>query len=478
MAPDGTKPNSRQMENKEPELEENEETGEPEAETEAEEEESEPPSHLPFAPPSSSELIDDSTTVDPSYVISLIRQLLPPHLDKEKAPATEENLGKEETWEECGCILWDLAAAKIQAELMVDNFILDVLLANLHASKSPRIKEICLGIIGNLACHESLASKLSSLEGLIETVVQQLFLDDSCCLTEAFRLLEAAIQNSGYASWSEALLSEEVLQRVLWILQNTLNVSLFEKCINFLLAVIDNDDVAKILLEPLMKLGLADKAVGLLTSEVKKSGDDNMLERTEVLDKAISLVEGLSAVDGFLETVSFKEKLIQCLCKILKVSDKFEISEGCNSAVLILANLLADENLVSVLVSDLSMLEGLFDTLPVVADDVEARNAVWFIMSRILGEAVNKFSKESLYRLAEMILDKIVIIEESMNLQLLEEPQDESTSNDYVGLHGVRASITRIVQIIEKWLGDKSLLRQGDAVERAYKLLNSCSKYL
>lgn len=90
------------------------------------------------------------------------------------------------------------------------------------------------------------------------------------------------------------------------------------------------------------------------------------------------------------------------------------------------------------------MLEGLFDTLPVVADDVEARNAVWFIMSRILGETVNKFSKDSLYRLAEMILDKIVIIEESMNLQLLEEPQDESTSNDYVGLHGVRASVSKI----------------------------------
>lgn len=69
------------------------------------------------------QLIDDSTTVDPSYVISLIRQLLPPHLDKEKAPATEENLGKEETWEECGCILWDLAAAKIQAELMVNTLI-------------------------------------------------------------------------------------------------------------------------------------------------------------------------------------------------------------------------------------------------------------------------------------------------------------------------------------------------------------------
>ncbi|KAJ1691758.1 hypothetical protein LUZ63_015913 [Rhynchospora breviuscula] len=461
------------MEKKSPELEENEEM----AETEAEEDESEPPSHLPFAPPSTSELIDDSTTVDPSYVISLIRQLLPSDLDKEKASASEEKTEKEEPWEESGCILWDLAAAKIQAEVMVDNFILDVLLTNLHASKSPRIKEICLGIVGNLACHESLSSKLSSQEDLIETVVQQLFLDDSSCLTEALRLLEAAIQTSAYATWCEALLSEEVLQRVLWILENTLNSSLFEKCIDFILAVIDNEDVAKILLGHLMKLCLHDIAINLLSSEVEKSGDD-MLERTEVLDKTISLVEGLSAVDGFLEVVSSKDKLIQCLCKILKAPDKFEVLETCTSAILILANLFADENLLSVLICDFSFLEGLFDTLPVVTDDIEARNAIWFIMSKVLGEAVEKFSKEPLYGLAELILNKSVLVEESMNVQLLEEPQDESASNDFVRLHGVKTSITRIVQIIEKWLEDESLSRQSDAIERAHSLLNSCSKYL
>ncbi|KAJ4769457.1 ARM repeat superfamily protein [Rhynchospora pubera] len=474
------------MEKKTHELEENEENGvnteeeeEEEAETKAEEEESEPPSHLPFAPPSAStsELIDDSTTVDPSYVISLIRQLLPSDLDKEKTSASEEKTEKEEPWEESGCILWDLAAAKIQAKVMVDNFILDVLLANLHASKSPRIKEICLGIVGNLACHESLSCKLSSQEGLIETVVQQLFLDDSSCLTEALRLLEAAIQTSVYASWSDALLSEEVLQRVLWILENTLNSSLFEKCIDFILAVIDNEDVAKMLLGHLMKLCLPDIAINLLSSEVEKSGDD-MLARTEVLDKTISLVEGLSAVDGFLEVVSSKEKLIQCLCKILKAPDKFEILETCTSAVLVLANLFADENILSVLIGDFSFLEGLFDTLPVVADDIEARNAIWFIMSKVLDEAVDKFSKESLYRLAELILWKSVLIEESMNVQLLQEPQDKSATNDYVRLHGVKKSITMIVQIIEKWSGDESLSRQSDAIERAHRLLNSCSKYL
>jgi hypothetical protein len=93
---------------------------------------------------------------------------------------------------------------------------------------------------------------------------------------------------------------------------------------------------------------------------------------------------------------------------------------------------------------DFYILEGLFDTLPVVADDVEARNAAWFIMSKILGEAVNKFSEQSLNQLAEMILDKIVIIEESMNVQFLEAPQDKSADNDSVGLQGAKASVSKI----------------------------------
>lgn len=120
------------------------------------------------------QLFDISTTVDPSYIISLIRKLLPatvksPNQTKD-APAPESNfisfskieasiskdnglhrfenasermgiaddihnssLGNscnvvdhpnndlvgEEAWEEYGCILWDLAASTTHAELMV-----------------------------------------------------------------------------------------------------------------------------------------------------------------------------------------------------------------------------------------------------------------------------------------------------------------------------------------------------------------------
>ncbi|GFP95376.1 hypothetical protein PHJA_001681900 [Phtheirospermum japonicum] len=97
---------------------------------------------------------DISTTVDPGYVISLIRRLLPsdvqdgehavesgsihdePKAESRKAEAMESsgnngelngpeirnddrNRAVEKTWEECGCVLWDLAASEDHAQFMV-----------------------------------------------------------------------------------------------------------------------------------------------------------------------------------------------------------------------------------------------------------------------------------------------------------------------------------------------------------------------
>lgn len=43
--------------------------------------------------------------------------------------------------------------------------------------------------------------------------------------------------------------------------------------------MVDNEEVASMLLQPLMKLGLLDVVVSLLTCEIEKSGGDAKLER-------------------------------------------------------------------------------------------------------------------------------------------------------------------------------------------------------
>ncbi|GJN23717.1 hypothetical protein PR202_gb11388 [Eleusine coracana subsp. coracana] len=410
-----------------------------------EEYEEEAPSHLPFAP--SSELPDDSTTVDPSYTISLIRQLLPQGSNVEKEFSAKQSVPEEkeanqdkgettelenkDPWEESGCILWDLAASKPQAELM----------------------EICLGIMGNLACHESLVNAMSLQNGLIATVVDQLFLDDSACLSETFRLLSAVLRSSASVSWTEALSPDEILSRVLWIVGNTLNSTLLEKSIDFLSTVIDSQDVSAILLQPLIKVGVIDHAISLLASEFEKLSDESKLDRAGSLDLILHFIEELSSLDSCSEVMSSSEQLIQVLRSIVKLPDKFEVTSYCASVVIILANILADgKQIVPILSHDIPFLEGLFDVLPLVADDKQARNALWC---------------------------RFTLIKDDLDSHWVEKKENLSAEDAYLK-HGLRA----ICCVMERWIAEKSALNGEDAslientLETARKLLSYCQNYV
>ncbi|OEL30620.1 hypothetical protein BAE44_0008363, partial [Dichanthelium oligosanthes] len=444
-----------------------------------------------YSPCDDLQLLDDTTTVDPSYTISLIRQLLPQGSNVEKEFSAKQGAPEEkgvnsdngesaqsedkDPWEECGCILWDLAASKPQAELMMNNLVLEVLLANLHVTQSPRVKvkwhlpctlapngsifgghilkilfigfllslqEICIGIMGNLACHESLVNAISVQNGLIATVVDQLFLDDSACLSETFR--------SGFhdlASKCEleqeffikTLLPDEILSRVLWIVGNTLNSTLLEKSIDFLSTVIDNQDVTAILLQPLIKVGLVDHVISLLASEIEKLSDESKFDRSASLDLILPFVEELSATDSCLEVMSSSDQLIQVLDKIIKLPDKFEVSSYCASVVIILANLLADgKHIVPSLSHDLPFMGGLFDILPLVCDDNQARNALWCILARLLPQAQDiDMNSSSLEHLVSLLLGKFTLIKDD-----LESHRVELSAEDAYLKHGVSASVS------------------------------------
>ncbi|XP_047085451.1 uncharacterized protein LOC124696835 [Lolium rigidum] len=274
--------------------------------------------------------LDDTTTVDPSYTISLIRKLIPKgsHLEKDfsnKSSSSDDGESTlpeyEDQWEECGCILWDLAASEPQAEHMIDNAVLEVLLENLRVADSSRVKEVCLGIMGNLACHESLVDAICLEKGLITTVVNQLFLDDVKCLSETFRLLAAILRSSASVSWAEVLLPDEILSRMLWIIGNTMNSTLLEKSIDFISTVISVQDA---LVQPLLKAGLVDHVVGLLTTEIEKSPEEK-LDRPGSLDMILRFMEELSAIHSVSEVMSSSDQLMKVLSGLIKSPDKHEL---------------------------------------------------------------------------------------------------------------------------------------------------------
>ncbi|XP_050947748.1 uncharacterized protein LOC103497988 isoform X2 [Cucumis melo] len=410
------------------------------------------PAHHPSAP--LDELFDISTTVDPSYIISLIRKLLPLNAsntrnscenghdggDTSVNKMDEDGSGKladkegedegaclkseqlisspeEKVWEEYGCILWDLSASRSQAELMVQNLVLEVLSANLMVSQSVRVMEISLGIIGNLACHEVPMKHIVAKSGLITTIVSQLFLDDAQCLCEVCRLLNTGLQSSECVIWAEALNFEHVLSRILWVSENTLNPQLIEKSVGLLSTIIEShQEVVHALLPCLMKLGLSSVLFNLFSFEMKILTNERSAERHSILDVILRAVETLSGIEEHSHELCSNKELFQLVRDLVKLPDAFEVSSSCISAVVLIANILSDvPDLAFEMSQDLSFLQGLFDTFSFAGDDLEARDAVWSIIARILVRVQeNVMSRPKLLEYVSLLVSKTDLIEDDL----------------------------------------------------------------
>ncbi|KAH7561157.1 hypothetical protein JRO89_XS10G0181200 [Xanthoceras sorbifolium] len=530
------------------------------------------------------QLFDISTTVDPSYIISLIRKLLPAHLknghnglgdcdatreewkiDNMEESATslskdrvssslnhdseamdivdgfdksscqggegEDSYSKlekpgvsagEEAWEEYGCILWDLAASRDHAELMVQNLVLDVLLANLTVSQSVRVMEISLGIIGNLACHEVLMKHIVSTNGLIGTIVDQLFLDDTQCLIEACRLLTSGLQSSECIVWADALKSEHILHRILWITENTLNSQLIEKSAGLILAILEGkQEVVHILLPPLMELGLSSLLVNLLAFEMSKLTSERIPERYPAIDVIFRAIEALSVVDGYSQEICSSKQLLHLGCDLVKFPDKVEIqmskqlisfgavsfvmqldcvpylmavyfvtvANSCVTAGVVIANILSDAaDLASEISQDLSFLQGLFDIFPFASDDLEARSALWNIVARLLVQVrEGEMSPSSLDQFVSILVSKLDMIEDDLLDHQLDDSsqQDKSLTPGRTKPDARTTALRRMISILHKWTTSKDFAEGNDAVEDHHKknvnvgrLLDCCHKYI
>ncbi|XP_037422444.1 protein saal1-like [Triticum dicoccoides] len=453
-----------------------------EEEEEGDEDEEDAPTHLPFAP-AEEESLEETTTVDPSYTISLIRQLIPngssvekEFSDKQGLPE-ERSVGRKDQLEECGCILWDLAASEPQAELMINNLVIEVLLENLRTANSSRVKEICLGIMGNLACHESVVAAISLKKGLIATVVEQLFLDDVKCLSETFRLLAAILRSSAFVSWAEALLPDEILSRILRIVGKTDNSTLLEKIIDFLSTVIDNRDVIAMLIQPLLKLGLVDRVIGLLTTELERSPDEK-LDRSGSLDLVLHFMEELSVIHCVSKAMTSNDRLIKVLVNMIKSPDKVEVASYCASVVIVISNFLTDgKHLVPMISRDLPFLEGLLEVLPEVPDDDQARYALWSILSRVLAQVQGtELNSLSLDRFASLFSGKFGLIKDDLESQVVDE--EKLTPEDALLKGWISRCLMAISFFMERWIEEKSSQGNKDAIDNAREVLSYCQKAL
>ncbi|KAI7743365.1 hypothetical protein M8C21_003548 [Ambrosia artemisiifolia] len=384
-----------------------------------------------------------------------------------------------EAWEEHGCVLWDLATSRTHAELMVQNLVLEVILATLMVSQSPRVTEISLGIIGNLACHEVSRKQIVNVKGLVEVIVDQLFVDDTPCLCEEFSwnavaeevaalavevvatiqlqlwLLTLCLQGSEGVTWAHALQPENVLSRILWIVENTLNPQLIEKSVGFLLAISESEDDPRALLLPnLVKLGLPNILINLLAFEISKlEGDERLPERYSVLDTILRAIEALTVIDSCAQELCSSRKLFSLLSTLIKLTDKIEVATSCVSAAVLIANLLSDsEDLILEISQDLVFLQGLLDIFPFASDDIEARNALWDVLSRFLAQfQQGEMNPINLYKYVSVLANKSYLIEEELlDHQLASSNIDQTASARNLRIRTEAVSfITSIIKLFK-----------------------------
>ncbi|GLJ12011.1 hypothetical protein SUGI_0181970 [Cryptomeria japonica] len=395
---------------------------------------------------------------------------------------------QEDPQEEAGCVLWDLAANPSHAEFMVENHVLDVLVAMLRISVPDRMREICLGIMGNLACHAVPERAMVTTNGLVQIVVQQLFLNDSPSLSEICRLLSAGLHSEEAISWAEALEPEQILQRIMWIAANTMNSHLLEKSTELLLAMVDSPKEASTsLIPPLVRLGLPELLTDLLTCEITAITEGTPAHGNVVLDTILQIGEALSLADGHSAELASNKKLFDIACKVIKLSGKDEVGPPGITAAVLVANLLAEqEKLIDEILNDPNFLQNLLELLPSVSDDPGARNALWSILGRLFDNIALSQEMQSIKK--ELVL--VLVSQSDLIAEDLDDHREEDTGEDdktpfteqaeiatfNKGFKAKIATVNKMVDILDDWIKteeESSVQELSRSVKSASKLLKS-----
>ncbi|CAI5763311.1 protein SAAL1 [Podarcis lilfordi] len=151
--------------------------------------------------------------------------------DESELNNVEEQLELDEELENDICKVWDMSMDKDVALFLQEFNAPDIFLGVFAKSKSPRLTEICVGILGNMACCQDICLSISKHENLGQMVLQRLCDSDSPTLLETSRLLLTCLCHSEVANiWVERIRqSPSVYDCVCFIMSSSTNVELLVK---------------------------------------------------------------------------------------------------------------------------------------------------------------------------------------------------------------------------------------------------------
>ncbi|XP_020790876.1 protein saal1 isoform X2 [Boleophthalmus pectinirostris] len=202
----------------------------------------------PSPPPASEEAEETAdaigdTVYSKHWLFSTLTRLIQ-MVTKHAEEASDGPMDLSSNDEEDLCKVWDMAMDKDVAGFLQEFKATDILLGVIAKSRCSRLTEICVGILGNIACFPETCLTLSQNEDLGEVLLLLLGDTDPPTLLETCRLLLTCVSQKDVCSlWLERMQQQpSFCSNLCFIMSSSTNTDLLEKVGELVDKVFDLDE--------------------------------------------------------------------------------------------------------------------------------------------------------------------------------------------------------------------------------------------
>ncbi|XP_024902092.1 protein SAAL1 isoform X6 [Pteropus alecto] len=260
-------------------------------------------------------------------VLSGLIQIVSPENTKSSSDDEEQQVELDEEMENEICRVWDMSMDEDVALFLQEFNAPDIFLGVLAKSKCPRLREICVGILGNMACFQEICVSISSDKNLGQVLLHCLYDSDPPTLLETSRLLLTCISQTEVANvWVERIREHPAIyDSICFIMSSSTNVDLLVKVGEVVDKLFDLD-------EKLMLEWIGNGAVQPLDQPQEESEEQQVFrivpcvleaakqvrsENLEGLDAYMHILQLLTTVDDGIQAI-VDLPLIDSLIRVLQ----------------------------------------------------------------------------------------------------------------------------------------------------------------
>ncbi|NXN21725.1 SAAL1 protein, partial [Nycticryphes semicollaris] len=164
-------------------------------------------------------------------ILTRLIEVISPEKTEPSVSPEEIQTELDEEMENDICKVWDMSMDEDVASFLQEFNAPDIFMGVFAKSKCPRLTEICVGILGNMACFQDICMSISKDENLGQVLLQRLCDSDSPTLLETSRLLLTCLSQPEVANvWVERIRENpSVYDCVCFIMSSSTNVELLVK---------------------------------------------------------------------------------------------------------------------------------------------------------------------------------------------------------------------------------------------------------